>query len=87
MKLELDPTIRPEFQTYHAIYEGGELGGATEVWVCKTSNSFGISQSTPQEDGSEDEDIILLDRKGLLKLQVLVNQAVELLEDNNAEGT
>ena len=82
MELVLDPTIRPEFQTYNALFEGGELGGTTEVWMCKTSNSFGISQSTPQEDGGEDEDIILLDKEGLLKLQTLVNQAVELLEGN-----
>lgn len=83
MKLQLDPTIRPEFQTYHAIYEGGELGGETEVWVCKTSNSFGIGQ------GGEDEgcDIILLDKQGLLKLQSLVNQAVEILEQNDVEST
>lgn len=80
MKLELDPTIRPEFQTYNTFFQAGELGGLTEVWVCKTSNSFGISQGTPQEDGGTEEDIILLDREGLLKLQELVNQAVELLE-------
>lgn len=76
MKLTLDPTIRPEFETYHAKFDGGELGNETEVWVCKTSNSFGLNQ------GGEDEDcdIILLDKEGLLKLQTLVNQAVELLE-------
>lgn len=81
MKLVLDPTICPEFETYNAIFDGGQLGNETEVWVCKTSNSFGISQSTPQGDGSEDEDIILLDKDGLLKLQMLVNQAVEILEE------
>lgn len=76
MKLTLDPTIHPEFETYHAKFDGGELGNETEVWVCKTSNSFGLNQ------GGEDEDcdIILLDKEGLLKLQTLVNQAVELLE-------
>lgn len=76
MKLVLDPSIRPEFETYHAKIDGGELGGETEVWVCKTSASFGLNQ------GGEDDgcDIILLDKGGLLKLQSLVNQAVELLE-------
>lgn len=76
MKLVLDPSIRPEFETYHAKIDGGDLGGETEVWVCKTSSYFGLNQ------GGEDEgcDIILLDKAGLLKLQALVNQAVELLE-------
>lgn len=80
MKLELDPSILPEFKTYHGIFNGGNLGGKTEVWVCKTSDSFGISQFTPQEDGGEEEDIILLDREAVLKLQVLINQAIEILE-------
>lgn len=83
MKLQLDPTIAPEFLTYNAKFDGGDLGDETEVWVCKTSKSFGIGQ------GGEDEgcDIILLDKQGLLKLQSLVNQAVEILEQNDVEST
>lgn len=76
MKLVLDPTIRPEFETYHAKFDGGELGNETEVWVCKTSNSFGLNQGGDDEDC----DIILLGKEGLLKLQTLVNEAVEILE-------
>lgn len=76
MKLVLDPSIRPEFETYHAKIDGGDLGGETEIWVCKSSDSFGMNQGGDDEGG----DIILLDKEGLLKLQLLVNQAVELLE-------
>lgn len=76
MELVLDPTIRPEFETYHAKFDGG-IGFETEVWVCKTSNSFGMGQ-----EGDHGEcDTILLSRDALLKLQSLVNQAVDILEE------
>lgn len=76
MDLKLDPKVRPEFLTYTAKFDGGELGNETGAWVCKTSNSFGLTQ------GGDDEgcDIILLDKEGLLHLQRLVNQAVSILE-------
>lgn len=83
MKLEVDLTVAPEFLTYEAKFDGGDFGNETEVWVCKTSQCFGLRQ------GGEDEgcDIILMDKEGLLKLQSLVNQAVEILEQNNVEST
>lgn len=78
MKLQLDPSIRPEFETYHAVYpsEFGEM----EVWACRSSESFGITQTGEcfTHEG-DNESIIILNREELLKLQVLVNQAVELL--------
>lgn len=80
MKLEIDPTVRPEFETYHATFEGGALGDVTEVWVCKTSNYFGITQTPGTGCGGKEEDTVILDRENLLKLQGLVNQAVQLLE-------
>lgn len=76
MDLKLDPSIRPEFLTYSAKFNGGELGNETEVWVCKTSDSFGLSQGGDDDDC----DIILLDKEGLLHLQRLVNQAIAILE-------
>ena len=76
MKLVLDPTIRPEFETYHAKFRG-RVGFETEVWVCKTSNSFGLNQ----EGDHGDYDTILLGKEDLLKLQTLVNQAVKMLEE------
>lgn len=82
MKLELDPDIRPEFKTYGACFLGDF--GKVEVWTCLTSDSFGITQIGENftHDG-DNEHIVLLNREELLKLQVLVNQAVELLGGNN----
>ncbi len=71
MKLELDPTIEPSFQTYTHTFLS-DLSGKTEVYACRTSKCVGIEQGT---------DIVLLDKEDLLKLQELVNQAVKLLED------
>ena len=74
MKLELDPEVRPEFLTYKHVLssEFGEL----EVWVCKTSETFGIEQSNTLDD----EDSIIMNRNDLLNLQKLVNHAVEIME-------
>ncbi len=44
MDLKLDPKVRPEFLTYSAKFDGGGLGNETGAWVCKTSNSFGLTQ-------------------------------------------
>lgn len=84
-ELVLDPTIRPGFQTYTADYESDF--GKLEVWACVTSDSFGLTQTGESftHDG-DNEHVIILNRRDLLKLQVLVNQAVELLEKNNVES-
>lgn len=72
MKLELDPDINPSFQTYTCTFET-QSNGATEVWACLTGGNvaFGIDQG---------EDCILLTREELLKMQSLVNHAVEILK-------
>lgn len=77
LKLELDTSVRPEFKTYHALYESDF--GETEVWVCLTSESFGISQVGKSfNHPGDNEDIIILNREELFKLQALVNQAAEM---------
>lgn len=75
MKFKLDPDAAKSFQTYIADFPTS-IGGKTEIWVSKGTESFGIVQ------GSEDDvDLIILRRDELLKLQILVDQAVEMLED------
>lgn len=69
MMLTLDPDIRPEFLTYMDKIQTNY--GETEVWVCKTSDSFGLEQG---------DDVIILNKNSLLEFQKLVNQAVEILE-------
>lgn len=81
MKLVLDPSIRPEFETYHSVSQSGY--GEMEVWACATSGSFGITQTGKSftQDG-DNEHVIILNLEDLRKLQSLVNHAVELLEKN-----
>ena len=72
MKLELDPDINASFSTYTCSFET-YFGGVSEVWACRTSENaaFGIEQG---------EECISLNREELLKLQSLVNHAVEILK-------
>ncbi|AHY25209.1 hypothetical protein AVV36_gp201 [Pectobacterium bacteriophage PM2] len=84
MKLVLDESINPKFGTYHCKFNVGYY--ATEVWVSKSTQSFGIEQETnlsiecEKEVNNSDPDIVIFNKEELLILQKLVNQAVEILE-------
>lgn len=84
MDMRLDPSIHPDFQTFFAEYES--TFGKVEVWACVSSDTCGITQKGKSFTQDRDnEHIILLSREELLKLQVLVNKSVELLEKGNVE--
>lgn len=69
IKLIPDPEVHPEFGTYCFNF-GTEDFQTVEVWVCKSSESFGIEQG---------EECIIFNKRELLIMQKLVNHAVKIL--------
>lgn len=75
--IKLKPVEGVVFESYNAFMD--TFFGKTEVWVCKDTRSFGITQQL----GEQEWDSIILSYEELMQLKSLVDQAVDVLGIDN----